>query len=66
MVRCGSWRNGRFQGERMVYTADRVYGIDLSRHQHEKAAAEGLKSMASTGATYASAALAMVVGCKVR
>lgn len=36
MVRCGSWRNGRFQGERMVYTADRVYGIDISRHQHEK------------------------------
>ena len=32
----------------------------------KKAAAEGLKSMASTGATYASAALAMVVGCKVR
>lgn len=36
MVRCGSWRNGRFQGERMVYTANRIYGIDLSRHQHEK------------------------------
>lgn len=36
MVRCGSWKNNRFQGERMVYTADRVYGIDISRHQHEK------------------------------
>lgn len=36
MVRCGSWSKGRFQGERMIYTADRVYGIDLSRYQHEK------------------------------
>ena len=35
LVRCGSWRKGRFLGERMVYTADRVYGIDLSRYQHE-------------------------------
>lgn len=34
-VRCGAWRNNRFWGERMVYTADRVYGIDLSRYQHE-------------------------------
>lgn len=36
MVRCGSWKEGRFQGERMIYTSDRVYGIDLSRYQHEK------------------------------
>ena len=36
MVRCGSWKAGRFQGERMIYTADRIYGIDLSRYQHEK------------------------------
>ncbi len=36
MVRCGEWKGGRFLGERMVYTADRVYGIDLSRHQHEQ------------------------------
>lgn len=43
MVRCGSWRNGRFQGERMVYTADRVYGIDLSRHQHEKGSGRKIK-----------------------
>lgn len=35
IVRCGSWKNDRFQGERMIYTADRVYGIDISRHQHE-------------------------------
>lgn len=37
MVRCGAWRSGRFWGERMVYTADRVYGIDISRYQHEDA-----------------------------
>lgn len=36
LVRCGTWRNDRFKGEHMVYTPDRVYGIDLSRHQHEK------------------------------
>lgn len=34
MVRCGVWKNGTFQGERMVYTSDRVYGIDISRYQH--------------------------------
>ncbi len=34
-VRCGVWRNNRFYGERMVYTTDRIYGIDLSRYQHE-------------------------------
>lgn len=34
-VRCGSWHNGRFKGERMVYTPERVYGIDISRYQHE-------------------------------
>lgn len=35
-VKCGVWREGRFQGEQMLYTARRVYGIDISRHQHEK------------------------------
>lgn len=35
-VRCGSWRNNTFRGERMVYTPERVYGIDISRYQHEK------------------------------
>ncbi len=34
-VRCGVWRKNRFFGERMIYTADRIYGIDLSRYQHE-------------------------------
>ena len=35
MVLCGAWKADRFLGERMVYTADRVYGIDISRYQHE-------------------------------
>ena len=35
MVQSGTWRADRYHGERMIYTADRVYGIDISRHQHE-------------------------------
>lgn len=35
LVQCGEWRSGRFLGERMIYTADRIYGIDISRYQHE-------------------------------
>lgn len=35
IVKCGSWKSGRFLGEHMIYTADRVYGIDISRYQHE-------------------------------
>lgn len=36
IVRCGIWREGRFRGEQMVYTARRIYGIDISRYQHER------------------------------
>lgn len=35
-VRVGTWKNGRFLGERLRYTTERIYGIDISRHQHEK------------------------------
>jgi len=35
-VRVGHWKKGRFMGEKIRYTADRIYGIDISRHQHEK------------------------------
>ena len=35
-VRLGMWRQGRFLGERISYTTNRIYGIDISRHQHEK------------------------------
>lgn len=35
-VKVGDWRNGKYRGERMLHTSDRIYGIDLSKHQHEK------------------------------
>ena len=31
----GMWKKDKFQGERITYNADRVYGIDISRYQHE-------------------------------
>lgn len=30
----GFWKSGRYQGERMMHSSDRVYGIDISRYQH--------------------------------
>ena len=35
-VRVGTWKKGRFLGEKLRYTSERIYGIDISRHQHEK------------------------------
>ena len=35
-ARVGTWKEGRFLGEKLNYTAERIYGIDISRHQHEK------------------------------
>ena len=35
-VRVGEWKKGRFLGEKLKYTSERIYGIDISRHQHEK------------------------------
>lgn len=35
LVKYGVWSKGGFQGEQMLYTPDRVYGIDISRYQHE-------------------------------
>jgi len=32
----GRWKSGRFLGEKMQYTSERIYGIDISRYQHEK------------------------------
>lgn len=31
----GAWHDGKFRGERMLNAAHRVYGIDISRYQHE-------------------------------
>lgn len=36
LVLCGRWQKGRFLGERMEHDVERVYGIDISRHQHDK------------------------------
>lgn len=35
LVKYGLWQADKFKGERMRYTAERVYGIDISRYQHE-------------------------------
>lgn len=34
-VRVGLWKADRFRGERLNYTAERIYGIDIARYQHE-------------------------------
>jgi lysozyme len=33
-LRVGIWKNDRFMGERMRYTTERIYGIDIARYQH--------------------------------
>lgn len=35
-LKAGKWRYGRFLGEQMLYTSERIYGIDISRYQHER------------------------------
>ena len=35
-LRMGEWLRGQYRGERMNYHADHIYGIDISRYQHEK------------------------------
>lgn len=35
-LRLGEWKNDKFLGERIAYTPERIYGIDISKHQHEK------------------------------
>lgn len=33
-LRVGEWSNDTYRGERLVYTSDRIYGIDISKYQH--------------------------------
>lgn len=33
-LRAGEWRNDTYKGERLVYTSERIYGIDISKYQH--------------------------------
>lgn len=35
-VRAGQWKANHYQGEQPVYSANHIYGIDISRYQHEK------------------------------
>jgi len=35
-IRVGEWKADKFLGERMSYTSERIYGIDISRYQHGK------------------------------
>ncbi len=35
-LRVGEWHGDRFLGERMRYTTERIYGIDIARYQHGK------------------------------
>ncbi len=35
-MRAGEWRHDVYQGERVQYNANRIYGIDISKYQHGK------------------------------
>ena len=35
LIRAGEWGDDKYLGEKMTYTDNRVYGIDISRYQHE-------------------------------
>ncbi len=34
----GEWEDGKYLGERLSFTEDRIYGIDISKYQHGKGA----------------------------
>lgn len=35
LLRAGEWREDSYRGERLTYHSERIYGIDISRFQHE-------------------------------
>ena len=35
-LKAGQWQQDKFLGERMLYTTERIYGIDISRYQHDQ------------------------------
>lgn len=35
-LRAGEWKNDKYMGERISYTSERIYGIDISKYQHGK------------------------------
>lgn len=34
-MRVGEWKNNKYYGEKLRYTSERIYGIDISKYQHE-------------------------------
>lgn len=34
-LRVGEWKKDVYKGERLTYNSDRIYGIDISKYQHE-------------------------------
>ena len=36
VLKTGEWQDDVYKGERMNYTSERIYGIDISRYQHGK------------------------------
>lgn len=36
LFRVGEWNKDVYMGERLSYTSERIYGIDISKHQHVK------------------------------
>lgn len=43
-IRAGLWRNDVYQGEVPLYTSNHIYGIDISRYQHEQPGAASKKA----------------------
>lgn len=35
-MKAGEWKNNTYKGERISYTSERIYGIDISKYQHGK------------------------------
>lgn len=35
-LRVGEWKADRYKGERLIYTSQRIYGIDISKYQHQQ------------------------------
>jgi len=35
-MRVGEWKDDKYLGEKVVYTTDRIFGIDIAKYQHEE------------------------------
>ena len=35
-LKAGEWKDNRYRGEKLHYTSERIYGIDISKYQHGK------------------------------